>query len=75
MKTTKHPPRPIQIKDYKLGELRAARLKSALYAYEFLTAQQVHRQMTKNGCALKANRFYDGRSTPEDSFRLLNAQS
>lgn len=75
MKPKHDHPRPTHIQDYKPGALREARLRSASYAREFMTAQQVYRQMTKNGSMLKDNRFYDGRSKPEDSFRLLNAKT
>lgn len=68
-------PSTIQVKVLTPEEMLLARWKSSSYARRNLTAQQVHRQMKRNGSVLSPNPFYNGAKTPEDSFRLLNSVS
>jgi hypothetical protein len=65
----------VQIKVLKPGELLLVRWRSSSYARQHMTAQQAHRQIRRNGSVPSPNPFYDGHSTPEDSYRLLNSES
>ena len=64
---------PIQIKVLTPEELLQARWRSSLYAQQNLTAQQAHRQMRRNGSVPSPNPFYDGQTTPEESYQKLNS--
>ncbi len=66
---------PIQIKVLKKGEMLRARWSSSSYARKHLSAQQVHRQMLRNGSVLSPNPFYTGRKTQEECYRLLNSET
>lgn len=68
-------PTKVQIKVLNSDEMLRVRLESSLTAQRSLTAQQVHRQMQKNGSVLSPNPFYTGRRRPEDCFRALNSMS
>lgn len=68
-------PTKVQIKVLNSGEMLRARLESSLTAQRSLTAQQVHRQMRRNGSVLSPNPFYNGRMKPEDCYRALNSVS
>ena len=65
----------VQIKVLNPGEMLRARLESSLTAQLSLTAQQVHRQMRKNGSVPSPNPFYTGQRKPEDCFRVLNSMN
>lgn len=62
-----------QIKVLPKGELLRARWSSSLYAQKHMTAQQVHRQMQRNGSVLSPNPYYTGRKTEAECYRLLNS--
>lgn len=69
----KQPTPKIPLKILTSGQMRQVRLASASYAQKHLSAQQVHRQIRKNGSVPSPNPFYTGRKTPEECFRLLNS--
>ena len=68
-------PTKIQIKVLNSGEMLRVRLESSLTAQRSLTAQQVHRQIRKNGSVPSPNPFYTGLRKREDCFRALNSMS
>ena len=69
----KQRPRSTPIKILTSGQMLQVRLESASYARKHLSAQQVHRQIRKNGSVPSPNPFYTGRKTPDECYRLLNS--
>lgn len=64
--------RSIQIKVLKKGEMLQVRWKNSSFAQRNLSTEQVHRRILKNGASSNPNRFYDGRKTAVESYRMLN---
>ena len=71
----KKPPQIVVIKVLTPPEMLLVRSESSLYARRNLSAQQVHRQIRKNGSVPSRNPFYTGRKTPEECYRLLNSET
>lgn len=64
---------PIQIRIPQPGEMLLARWRSSSEARRTMTAQQVHRQIRKNGSVASPNPFFTGRKSESDSYRRLNS--